>query len=320
MISASLAALAGFLMLAWGADRFVLGAAGCARNLGVSTLIIGLTIAGFGTSAPEVLVSGMAAWEGNSGLAVGNAVGSNIANIGLILGVTALIAPLTVHSGTLRREFPMLLTVTALAFVLIADGDLSVVDGGILLAGQAAMLFWLVRLGLKQRRDPLEEEFAAEIPSHMPMARALLWLVAGFAVLIVGARVLVWGAVTIAHGLGVSDLVIGLSIVALGTSLPELAVSVMSAIKQEHDIAIGNVIGSNMFNLLTVLGLPGLIHPTTLGGEVLYRDFPTMIVLSLVLFAMVYRRHGHGRITRFEGAILLAAYAAYLGLLVAASL
>lgn len=320
MILAAAALIAGFVLLSWGADRFVLGSAAIARNLGVSTLIIGLTIVGFGTSAPEALVSALAAWEGNPGLAVGNALGSNIANIGLILGVTALIAPLAVHSDTLRRELPLLLLIMAGAFVLVVDHHLGRMDGVILLCGQAAMLWWLIRLAIQQRRDPLAQEFAAEIPTHMAMGPALLWFAFGLIVLVVGARTLVWGAVSIAQALGISELVIGLSIVALGTSLPELAVTVTSAIKQEHDIAIGNVIGSNMFNLLMVLGLPGLIRPAGLEAAVLWRDFPLMILLGLMLFAMAYSRDAAGRITRGEGAILLAAYAAYQALLIRASL
>lgn len=306
------AVVAGFVLLVWGADRFVVGAASTARNLGLSTLIIGLTVVGFGTSAPEILVSGMAAWQGNPGLSIGNALGSNIANIGLILGVTALIQPLDVHSDTLRREFPILLAVVLFAGVLMADDSLGRIDGLLLLGGLCLMLYWLVTLGMRMRRgDPLSQEITAEIPQSQPLSRAILWLVVGFVVLLVSSRMLVWGAVAIATQLGVSDLVIGLTIVAIGTSLPELAAAVMSAIKKEHDIAIGNVIGSNMFNLLAVLPLPGIISPGPFPKAVLVRDLPVMGIMTLALFAMAYGFGGHGRINRLEGGTLLVAFIGY---------
>ncbi|MDQ7012008.1 MAG: calcium/sodium antiporter, partial [Mariprofundaceae bacterium] len=278
-------------------------------------LIIGLTIVGFGTSAPEMLVSAVASWQENPGLAIGNAIGSNITNIALILGATSLIAPLSVHSSALRREFPVLLLIMFVALGLMLDGELGRMDGALLGIGLGAMLIWLVRLGMRDRRDPMQSEFDAEIPSHMPMLHALLWLVLGFAVLVAGSRLLVWGAVNVAQAFGISDLVIGLTIVALGTSLPELAVSVMSALKKEHDIAMGNVIGSNMFNLLGVLAMPGLIAPGLFPPEVLTRDFPVMIGLTLMVAAMGYGLRGPGRINRLEGAVLLCAYIAYQTLL-----
>lgn len=313
------ALIAGFVMLTWGADRFVIGAAAVARNLGVSPLIIGLTIVGFGTSAPEMLVSAVASWRENPGLAIGNAIGSNITNIALILGTTSLIAPLSVHSSALRREFPVLLLVMLVALGLMFDGELGSMDGALLGVGLVAMMIWLVRLGMRDRRDPMQSEFDAEIPSHMPMLHALLWLVLGLVVLVAGSRLLVWGAVNVAQAFGISDLVIGLTIVALGTSLPELAVSVMSALKKEHDIAIGNVIGSNIFNLLGVLAMPGLIAPGLFAPEVLMRDFPVMIGLTLMVAAMGYGLRGPGRINRLEGAVLLCAYIAYQTLLYFAS-
>jgi len=321
MTLAFIALIIGFALLTWGADRFVIGSAAIARNLGVSPLIIGLTIVGFGTSAPEMLVSAMAAWEDNAGLAIGNAIGSNITNIALILGATALIAPLQVQSTTLRREMPVLLFTMIVALGLMWDGGLSRWDGGILLAGLGLMLVWLVALGSRERRDPMQAEYDAEIPSQMPMLKALFWFALGLTVLVAGSRVLVWGAVTIAQAFGVSDLIIGLTIVALGTSLPELAVSVMSAMKGEHDIAIGNVIGSNMFNLLGVLGLPGLIAPGMFAPEVLTRDFPMMIGLTIVLIVMAYSfKDRPGRINRIEGSALVAAYLGYQAYLYVTSL
>jgi len=310
------AVISGFALLVWGADRFVVGAASTGRNLGVSTLIIGLTVVGFGTSAPEILVSGMASWQGNPGLAIGNALGSNIANIALILGAASLIAPLTVHSDTLKREFPILLAVVLFAGVLMADGELGRIDGLLLLGGLCLMLYWLVTLGMRMRRgDPMTEEIAAEIPPEQPLARSLAWLIVGLIVLLVSSRLLVWGAVEIAQSLGVSDLIIGLTIVAIGTSLPELAAAIMSALKKEHDIAIGNIIGSNMFNMLAVLPLPGVIHPGPFAEGVLQRDLPVMTILTLALFAMAYSFGGHRRINRLEGGTMLTAFIAYQTLL-----
>lgn len=305
------AVIGGFAILVWGADRFVAGAAATARNLGVSPLIIGLTIVGIGTSAPEILVSAMAAWQGNPALGVGNAVGSNIANIALVLGCTALITPLVVKSETLRREYPLMFIIMLLALLLVMDSVLSRLDGLILLTGLVVLLVWMVRLGLRRGYDPMRTEFNEEIPvltTHL----ALLWLGLGMVMLLASSRMLVWGAVNIAHAFGVSDLVIGLTIVALGTSLPELAASVMSARRGEPDIAIGNVIGSNMFNLLAVLGLPAVITPLKLEETVLYRDFPVMIGLSIALFIMAYGFKGHGRINRWEGGLLVCSYLAYL--------
>ncbi len=321
------AILGGLVLLVWGADRFVTGAAATARNLGVSPLIIGLTIVGFGTSAPEMLVSAMAAWAGNPGIAMGNAIGSNITNIGLVLGVTALITPLSVHSATLRREFPVLFAVMLLTLLLLLDGDLSRLDGIILLGGFGLMVYWLVGLGLRERAcdpvvqtcDPMQQEFADEIPSDMSNGRALFWVALGLLILLLSSRLLVWGAVNVAHYFGVSDLIIGLTIIAIGTSLPELAASITGALKGEHDIAIGNVLGSNMFNLLAVLGLPGLIHPMTTPDGVMSRDFPVMVGFTVLLFIFAYGLRGPGHIKRLEGGVLLAGFVAYMGLLYYAS-
>lgn len=316
MLESIIAVIAGFVFLAWGADRCVMGASVTARNFGVSPMVIGLTIVGFGTSAPEMLVSGVAAWEGNTGLSIGNALGSNITNIALVLGVTALVVPLVVQSDTVRREIPILLAVSLLAFLLMSDGYLGRLDGALLMIGLVVMIVMVVSLGLKSRKDdPLEEEFAEEMPEAMSTAKALFWLVLGIVILLASSRLLVWGAVNIAQAFGVSDLVIGLTIVAIGTSMPELMATVMSALKKEHDIALGNVIGSNMFNLLGVLGLPGIIHPGGFLPDVLGRDFPWMIGLTLALFVMSYGFRGPGKINRIEGGILFAAYCAYMTML-----
>lgn len=312
-----LAIVGGFLMLAWSAGRFVEGASAIALNLNISPLVIGLTIVSLGTSAPEIIVSGMAAWQGNSGLAVGNAIGSNIFNIALVLGITALIVPLNIHSSIIRRELPVLLLVMGFAWMLLVDGMLGRMDGVLLLAGMAAMLGWATWVGLKTRAtpDPIATEFAEEMPTGIGIGRAFFLLATGALILLVSSRLLVWGSVSVAQAFGISDLVIGLTIVALGTSLPELAASVTSAIKHEHDIAIGNIVGSNIFNLLAVLGLPGLINPIRIDSMVLSRDYPVMLGLTLLLFAMAFGIKGPGRLSRAEGGLLLLAFVAYQTLL-----
>lgn len=307
----------GFVLLTWSADRFVVGASALAFNLNVSPLIIGLTIVSMGTSAPEILVSAVASLQGNGGLAIGNALGSNIFNIALILGVTALIMPLNVHSSIVRRELPLLIGVTVLVLLLLLDGTLVRIDGLILLSGMALMLVWMTRIGMKEKssHDPVSEEFADEVPTGMSMAMAGFWTLVGALCLLASSKLLVWGAIAVAQAMGISDLVIGLTIVALGTSLPELAASVMSALKNEHDIAIGNIIGSNIFNLLAVLGLPGLLNPGPVAAIVLTRDYPVMAGLTLALFVMAFGFRGPGRINRFEGALLVTAFVAYQTLL-----
>lgn len=316
MLLAVLAVIAGFALLAWGAERFVEGSSGMARCLGVSPLIIGLTIVGFGTSAPEMLVSGMASWDGRAAMAVGNAIGSNITNIALVLGVTALVQPLVVGSSILRRELPVLLVVMLLALGLVIDGFLSRTDGVILLCGMFVMIAWIVYLGWQGRghRDAIEDEFVEGLKEtpEMSLGKAGLLALTGMILMFVSSRILVWGAVKIATFLGMSELVIGLTIVALGTSLPELAASVVSALRNEHDIALGNVIGSNMFNLLGVMALPGLIAPGGLAEGVLTRDYPMMLVLTVALLLMGYGLHGKGRVTRIEGGFLLLTYVAYM--------
>ncbi|OIO66550.1 MAG: calcium/sodium antiporter [Zetaproteobacteria bacterium CG_4_9_14_3_um_filter_49_83] len=314
MLSAFTAMIVGIALLVWGADRFVDGAASIARNLRVSPMIIGLTIVSLGTSLPEMIVSAIAAMDGNNNLGIGNVLGSNIANIGLVLGITALIIPLSVQSMTLRREMPVLLLITMLALLLMADGDLNFFDGVILFVGSFLLVAWITRIGLADRHDPLVEEFTESIPDAMPMARSIMWFIVGLLILIASSRMVVWGAVEIAHYFGVSDLIIGLTIVAIGTSLPELVASITGALKNEADLAIGNVIGSNMFNLLIVLSMPGLIAPGTFEAQALLRDFPIMIAFTIALFVVSFGRSG-GRITRVEGGLLTSGFIAYLYLL-----
>ncbi|MBL4762301.1 MAG: calcium/sodium antiporter [Gammaproteobacteria bacterium] len=306
------AIVAGLVLLVWSADRFVIGAAAFAKNLGVPTIIIGLTIVGFGTSAPEIMVSVISALEGTPQLAIGNALGSNIANIALILGITALFIPLTVSSSILRREYPLLLGSTLVAGLLIFDNELSVFDGVILLTLLIAVMIRVVYVGLNSpSSDPIQQDFDKELQQKLTTKMAVFWLLAGLVTMVIASQLLVWGASEIAHSLGVSDLIIGLTIVAFGTSLPELATCISSAMKKEYDIAVGNIIGSNLFNSLAVLGLPAVIHPTLLSTDVFSRDYALVLVLTLALLVMAYGHKGHGRINRFEGAILLTMFVGY---------
>lgn len=313
MVWAMLAVVAGLAALVWSAERFIEGAAATARHFGMSPLLIGMVIVGFGTSAPEMVVSVLAAADGSPGIALGNAYGSNITNIALILGITALISPIAVQPQIVRRELPVLLLVTVLAAWQLMDGVLSLADGVVLLLVLAAVMTWTVFSSLRGK-DNIVVDVADELAtpaSRQSLRWALFWLISGLLVLVASSRLLVWGAVTIAQSLGVSDLLIGLTVVAIGTSLPELASSVMAARKGEHDIALGNVIGSNLFNTLAVVGLAAVIHPMPVAAEVLSRDVLMMGLLTVLLFAFAWSRQGRGRINRIEGGVLLAAYIGY---------
>lgn len=305
-------------MLIWGAERFIEGASVLARNLGVSPLIIGLTIVGLGTSAPEMIVSATAALQGNADLSIGNAIGSNITNIALVLGATALLVPFTVRTSIIRREVPVLVVVTAFAGLLLWDGELSRVDGILLLASVVVLIVVVVHLAHSTRStDPMIREIEDELPGEMSTARSVRTLLIGLVILLIASKALVWGAVDIAQSMGVSDLIIGLTIVAIGTSLPELAASVISVMKNEPDVAIGNIIGSNMFNLLAVLGLPGLLAPGVFNPEVMTRDFPIMAALTVVmaLALVAWGLRGSIKIGRKTGVFLLICFCAYQFLL-----
>ena len=322
MLIAVLFIVLGLGLLMFGADRFVDGAAALAANLGVPPLLVGLTVVGFATSAPELLVAATASFAGNPSIAIGNAIGSNIANIGLVIGVTAVVMPLVVQSRVLKLEFPIMFGAMCFALILFWDRDLSRPDGVLLSLGLCAMMAITTGFGLKYSRadsspagiDPLVEEL--EIP-QLSTRRAVALSIIGLLCLIVGSDRLVAGAVTIATHFGVSDLVIGLTIVAVGTSLPELAASVASALKGESDIALGNVIGSNMFNILGVTAAPALIYPSVVETDVMVRDMPIMFGLSVALYIMAFRRDG--TIRRIEGMLLLLAFAGYQYLLYTAS-
>jgi len=307
------ALVVGLALLVWSADRFVEGAAAAARHFNVPSLLIGMVIVGFGTSAPEMVVSAIASWQGNPGIALGNAYGSNITNIALILGLTAVFSPIVVHSRVLHKELPVLLVVTGFALFLMSDNELSRLDGWLHILVFSVLIGWSILQGLRVRRDALGEEIEAElIEHHMPLGRAFIWLTVGLVLLIASSRMLVWGAVNIAHFFGVSDLIIGLTVIAVGTSLPELASSIIAIRKNEHDIALGNVIGSNLFNTLAVIGIAGTIHPLAVEAAIFKRDMMVMALMTVCLFLFCFGFGGaQGRISRLEGLLLLAAYIGY---------
>ncbi len=308
--------IVGFAVLIWSADRFLSGAAATATNLGVSNIVIGLTVVSLGTSAPEIVVALIAALEGNAILAIGNAIGSNIANIGLVLGITAIVAPLPFSQNVLRRELPWLLGATVLAIVLIFDRELSFTDGVFLLTGLAYILWQLLRS--EREADPTESALASELEElpEMKQSSALFWLFAGLAALLASAQLLVYAATQIALDLGISSMIIGLTIVAIGTSLPELAATVGAAMKGQPDIAIGNIVGSNILNILAVLAVPALISTTGLDFSALWRDSGMMLALTLMLALFAYGMNSRAVITRFEGLVMLLAWIGYNLLLI----
>lgn len=314
MILYALSIIVGFALLVWSADRFVEGAASVAKHLGMPSLLIGILIVGFGTSAPEMVVSAIAAFEGNPALALGNALGSNIVNIALILGVTALVAPIAVHSKIVKKELPLLLFIVFASGYLFLDNQLTLLEGMVLLLAFFGLIAWSIVSAIKNKGDVLESEIDNELQEHpMSLKAGVFWLILGLILLIGSSRLLVWGAVGVATKFGVSDLIIGLTIVALGTSLPELAASVIAARKGEHDIAIGNVVGSNMFNILAVIGIATVISPMNqIAPEVLNRDWIVMVALTIALFVMAYGFKGkEGQISRTEGLVLVLCYVAY---------
>ena len=315
MILAIVAIIVGLAVLVWSADKFVDGAVGIAEYCGMSTLLIGMVIVGFGTSAPELTVSAISASQGNPELALGNAYGSNIANIALILGATALISPILMQRSVIRGDLPILIAVSILSIVLVWDGSVVRWNGVLLLVVFALVMGYS---SWREMRKANAEDSAEESSSEKKsLGKSIFLLVLGLALLVASSRALVWGAVAIARSLGVSDLLIGLTIVAIGTSLPELASSIAAARKGENDLALGNIIGSNLFNTLAVVGLAATISPMDeIEKAVTYRDMPLMTALTVALIVLGFRRKGDGRLNRIAGAILLAIYAGYLALLV----
>ncbi|MFW1508065.1 calcium/sodium antiporter [Vibrio parahaemolyticus] len=311
MLEAVALLIVGLVLLVWSADKLVFGSAAIARNVGISPLVIGMTILAMGSSAPEMMVSATAAWDGKTDTAVGNVLGSNIANIALILGITALIKPLSISSAVIRRELPLMIAVTVLAGILLWNSHLGFYEGVLLFVLFGAFLFAMLQISRKEQKsgDVFLEDQESEIPQGVSNPKAIMWVVIGLILLPLAASLLVDNAVIIAKHFGMSDLVIGLTIIAIGTSLPELAASLAGVLKGEDDMAVGNIIGSNVFNILAVMGLPGIINPSTLSEYAMGRDFWVMLGVSLLLVAMCL---GKSRsINRLEGAILFTCFLGY---------
>jgi len=298
--------LIGFSLLVWSADSFTDNGAKIARIFNISPLIIGLLIFGFGTSAPEMLVSGLAAYDGHPELSIGNAFGSNIFNIGLVLAVAAIIHPVIVEKNVLKREWLFLFLSTLIVGFLLMDGFLSFVDGSILLILLLLFLYYIYNESKKDAN--LEDAASEDISENQSKVRTWLLLIISLVVLVSSARLVVWGGTNLALAFGVSDLIIGLTVVALGTSLPELAVAISSAVKKQHQMIIGNIIGSNLFNSLGVLAIPGLILPFQIPPEVMSRDYIYMLIFTLLVLVFSLKL----KINRLGGLILLAILASYL--------
>ena len=304
------ALIAGFVFLVWSADEFTDNGAKIANIFNISPLIIGLLIFGFGTSAPEMLVSGLAAMQGNTGLSIGNAVGSNIFNIALVLGVSAIIEPIRVNENILKKEWIFLLIATFCAGLLMWDNRLDLTDGLILLSLLALFFIYTIN----ESKNKQHEEFDDLAKSIEKGSNTKVWvmLIVSLIVLISSAKLVVWGGSSLAKLFGVTDLIIGLTVVALGTSLPELAVSISSVLKKQFDMVVGNIIGSNLFNTIAVLAIPGIIHPSDIPPEVMERDYPVMLFLTFLLFLVAYKFRKNNNINRAEGFILITVFCFYM--------
>ncbi|MEM0909522.1 MAG: calcium/sodium antiporter [Pseudomonadota bacterium] len=308
--------LVGLVVLSWSADRFVYGASALARNIGVSPMMIGLTIVAMGSSAPEIVVAATSSLIGKTDTAVGNALGSNITNIALVLGITAIVKPLLVSSTTLKREMPLLLVITLLAVYFLSDNHLSLIEGVIFITLFVIVIGGMAWLSLQAKGDdPLKQETDEEIPNDVPTSTAVFWVIVGLILLPTSANFLVDAAVFIAKYFGISDLVIGLTIIAIGTSLPELAASIAGVLKGEDDLALGNIIGSNIFNLLAVLAMPGLIAPGFIDSSASSRDTLVMLAMTALLFLFCFSFRGQGTIKRIEGIVFVIAFIGYQYLL-----
>ncbi len=316
MILSCTAIIIGLVLLVWSSDIFVDGAAALASHFNVSPFIIGMVIIGFGTSLPEMLISVQSAIQGNTGIVLGNAYGSNIANLGLILGITVLICPIAVPSPIFKKDLPLLFGITLFAALCVGNGWISRMEALYMLALFAVIMLWTIRKGLKSREIFIMRECEKEISSSMPVAHSFFRIVIGLLILLASSRMLIWGAVQTAQFFGVSNLIIGLTIVAVGTSLPELASSLAAIRKNKHDIALGNILGSNLFNTLAVVGLAGCIQPMQVPPEVLTRDIGVMTLLTGSLFLFGFDFGKGGRINRFAGSVLLVAYTAYTAYLI----
>lgn len=300
--------LAGLIALYFGADWLVKGASRLAISLNIQPVVVGLTVVAFGTSMPEFVVSFIGALKGLPDIALGNIVGSNIANIGLILGLSAIIFPLSVHMKLVSFETPFMILASALLFVVSIDGAISRVDSILFAAIFTAYIVYTIRASKKEAAE-VKKEYREFLQKRDSIAKDIVFIIAGLAVLIAGAEMLVRSAVSLARAIGISELIIGMTIVAVGTSLPELATSTVAAFKKEPDISIGNIVGSNIFNILFILGITGTIRPVGVNPEALKLHMPVMIFIALALF--IFMKTG-GTISRRKGAALLLMYAGYI--------
>lgn len=315
LILPSIVLLIGLVLLVWSSDIFIDGAASTATHMNISPLIIGVVVLGFGTSAPEILVAILASVDNSPSLAIGNVVGSNIANIGLVLGVTAMVSPIVIKSSLLKREFPMLLAISLIGILLMLDKDLDITDGFILLTLLLIVMTWMIRANKNvSPSDPLAQETIEELEDMPKLSSGKSWfyLLAGLVVLMISAKMMVWGAVEVATFFKVPEMIIGLTIVAIGTSLPELAAAITAARKGEADLMIGNILGSNLFNLLAVMSMPALLAPSIIENTTLLLDYPIMLALTLAMLLVALPRKGKAVITKVEGFILLTSFIAYM--------
>ncbi|WP_019556895.1 calcium/sodium antiporter [Thiomicrorhabdus arctica] len=311
----SIVLLIGLVLLVWSSDIFVDGAASVSNHLAISPLIIGVVVLGFGTSMPEIIVATLAALDNSPGLAIGNAVGSNIANIAMVLGVAAIISPIVIKSSILKRELPMLLAISLGAYVLVLDGNLGFADGIVLVVALILAVIWMIKANIDLNpSDPLSSETiqAVDTLPELSMKKSIVFVVGGLLILMVSAKMMVWGAVEIATAFEISEAVIGLTIIAIGTSLPELAAAISAARKNEADLMIGNIIGSNMFNILAVLAVPALLSPSILDSDMLIIDMPVMLGFTVLMLLFALPRNGIAVINKSKGLLLTIGFVAYL--------
>lgn len=314
----------GLVLLVWSSDIFIDGASSVAKHMSISPLIIGVVVLGFGTSSPEILVSIHASLDNSPALAIGNVIGSNIANIALVLGVTAMVSPIIVKSSLLKQEFPIVIAVSFLGIILMLDGDLDETDGIILLITLIITMIWMIKAN-KQTNindksldpDPLKTEIIQELNQlkKISLSKSITMLISGIIVLIISANLMVTGAIDIAKYFNIPDLIIGLTIIAIGTSLPELAAAIAAAKKSETELMIGNILGSNLFNILAVLAMPALISPSTVDKTALLIDYPIMLMLTVVMMVIALPKNGKSVIRRWVGFLLTLSFVAYLVLI-----
>ncbi len=301
----------GAAFLAWGADRFIYASVSLAKHLKLSTLVIGVVLVGFGTSFPELIVSIFASLHGSSEIAIGNVVGSNIANIGLVLGLAALITPITVNSRLIKREMPVLIAISLVLGLIFWGFHLSRLEGMLLILLLALHLYWML-IRKPSKNDSVFEQFEKEVKTHLNKKPAIIWWFVGLIILLISSEIFVTGAVGIARWFKISELIIGLTIVTIGTSLPELAATITSVLRKEHDVAFGHVIGSNIFNSLAVLAMPALISPGPISPAIIHRDYPVMLAYTCLLWVALYCFKKKKVIGRIFGGILLLGYISYL--------